>query len=250
MFILSIISIKSLNSERLFLVKYGESLYPADLTNRTGSTLLKLGWYFYYFEKDSFKILIDSGTIDQLQVDRFKIKNYKSPENVLLGYGISSSSITDIFITHSHFDHIEGVLRFPNAKIHIQKLEYLQFKKSSNYKKNEKFFLKKEIENSLFLLNGEASVYDFIKVIPTYGHTVGSQAIEIKSELNHFIITGDECYFVEECMKGIGTFSKALVSKKNNSIFMQKIIEFQHNSELKILTLHDPKLEKELNVIE
>ena len=248
LFIFIFYPIQVLFSEKLYLVKYGESQYPSSLTNRLSSKYLKLGWYFYYFEKEEYRILIDAGTVDLNQVKKFKIQNYKSPEILLLNKGISPDSITDIFITHSHFDHIEGVLKFPNAKIHLQSLEYSQFKKSNYYKINENLFLKKD--RLIIQYKGNSTLYEMIKLIPTGGHTVGSQAIEIKTEKSHYLFTGDECYFVEECKKGIGTFPKALYSSKNNAIFMKNIFEYQVNPTLKILTMHDPDLEKVIEVIE
>ena len=128
--LITLFTFLELRADKLYLIKFGESLYPSLLTNRLGSTSIKMGWYFYYFEKESFKILIDSGMVGLKNISKFRIKNYKSPQELLLKKGISPDSITDIFITHSHFDHIEGVLNFPNAKIHIQLLEYENLKMS------------------------------------------------------------------------------------------------------------------------
>ena len=250
LFIITLFPFLESRADKLYLVKFGESLYPSELTNRFGSTSIKMGWYFYYFERESFKILIDSGILDVKNVSKFRIQNYKSPKELLLKKGISPDSITDIFITHNHFDHIEGVLNFPKAKIHIQLLEYENLKKSDFYIKHKDFFLNKENENLLFQYKGESEIYNMIYLIPTNGHTIGSQAIEIKTENSHYLFTGDECYYVKECKKGIGTFPKALYSSKKNLIFMKKVQDYLINSKVKIFTMHDPELENELEVIE
>jgi glyoxylase-like metal-dependent hydrolase (beta-lactamase superfamily II) len=250
LFIITLFPCLEARADKLYLVKFGESLYPSELTNRLGSTSIKMGWYFYYFEKESIKILIDSGMLDLKNVSKFRIKKYQSPQELLLKKGITPDSITDIFITHSHFDHIEGVLKFPNAKIHIQSLEYNQFKKSSYYKINENLFLKKETDKLVILYNGESTIYEMIKLIPTGGHTVGSQAIEVITDKLHYLFTGDECYYVEECKKGVGTFPKALYSSKKNILFMKKVQDYLINSKVKIFTMHDPELENEIEVIE
>ncbi len=230
-------------------MKYGESEYPSKLTNRLSNKTVKLGWYFYYYEKEPYKILIDSGTTNSNLIRHFKIQSYQKTEDLLLKLGVHTESITDIFITHSHFDHIEGVLGFPNAKIHIQEKEYEKLKTTSFYFKQKQFFLKQERNHLLYLYKGEAKVYGMVNLIPTYGHTIGSQAVEIHTDKSHYLFTGDECYFVEECKKGQGTFLKALYSKKQNSLFMEKIIQSQTNSNLKILTFHDPALEEEVETI-
>lgn len=235
--------------EKLYLIKYGESEYPSILTNRKSSTTVKLGWYFYYYEKEPYKILIDSGTYNANLIRHFKIQSYQKPEDLLSKKGIYTKSITDIFITHSHFDHIDGILVFPNAKIHIQEREYEKLKTTSFYFRQKQHFLKLEKNQMLYLYKGETTVYGLVHLIPTYGHTIGSQAIEIHTDKSHFLFTGDECYFVEECKKGQGTFLKALYSGKQNSLFMEKVIQSQINSNVKILTFHDPELEEEVETI-
>jgi N-acyl homoserine lactone hydrolase len=241
--------ITPLYAEKLFLIKFGVSEYPSELTNRKSSTKVKLGWYFYYYEKEPYKILIDSGTTNASLIRHFKIQSYQKPEDLLLKKGIHSDSITDIFITHSHFDHIEGILAFPNAKLHIQEKEYGKLKTTSFYSQKKQYFLNRENDHLLYLYKGDAIVYGIVHLIPTFGHTIGSQAVEIHTESSHLLFTGDECYFVEECKKGQGTFLKALYSEKQNSLFMEKVIQSQINSKVKILTFHDPELENEVETI-
>lgn len=88
------------------------------------------------FETNTKKVLIDTG-IGEYHNDKF-VKNFeiKSEQNPLVSTlsrsGIKAEDITDIILTHLHFDHVGGLadkdnnLLFKNATLHTHKkhLEY------------------------------------------------------------------------------------------------------------------------------
>ena len=46
---------------------------------------------------------------------------------MLAELGVAPGAITDIFVTHAHFDHMGSIAEFPNAHIYIQKSELLSW---------------------------------------------------------------------------------------------------------------------------
>lgn len=82
-------------------------------------------------------ILIDTGIGDyhgDKFDDRFGVKGPKSPllEALKRDFGLSASDITDLIVSHLHFDHVGGLgetvdehaLIFKNATLHIHKKHY------------------------------------------------------------------------------------------------------------------------------
>lgn len=55
--------------------------------------------------------------------DKFGVENWRSPEIVLKGIGLSPEDVDTIFISHAHFDHFGNVEDFPNATFYIQERE-------------------------------------------------------------------------------------------------------------------------------
>ena len=55
--------------------------------------------------------------------DRFGVENWHAPETVLEECGVRPQDITDVFITHAHFDHLGNTDAFPNATYYIQERE-------------------------------------------------------------------------------------------------------------------------------
>src|SRR5262249_16891618 len=70
-------------------------------------------------------ILVDSGFYRGKFIQQWKPQDYVRPsEAVASGLGIKPDDVTDVVITHSHWDHADGADLFPKARIWIQKEEY------------------------------------------------------------------------------------------------------------------------------
>ena len=53
----------------------------------------------------------------------FGVENWHSPREILAQCDVTPEQVTDIFVTHAHFDHIGGTGDFPNATYYIQEQE-------------------------------------------------------------------------------------------------------------------------------
>jgi N-acyl homoserine lactone hydrolase len=59
----------------------------------------------------------------KLLTERFGIENWQSADVVLGECGLKPEDVTDIFITHAHFDHMGGTDFFPKATFYLQEKE-------------------------------------------------------------------------------------------------------------------------------
>lgn len=66
-------------------------------------------------------ILVDAGYIDTAKVPN---KKYVRPDIVLQRINVYPSDISDIILTHPHWDHIGGISLFPKAKVWMQKDDF------------------------------------------------------------------------------------------------------------------------------
>ncbi len=70
-------------------------------------------------------ILVDAGFYRDKFIQQWKPRDYVKPSDaVQAALGIKPEQVTDIIVSHSHWDHMDGVDLFPKANIHIQKAEY------------------------------------------------------------------------------------------------------------------------------
>src|SRR5262249_43053868 len=69
-------------------------------------------------------ILFDSGYHLQKYTDSFHVTEFMSPDKAVQQAGVDPSAVTDVIISHAHWDHMGGIDLFPKATIWIQKGEY------------------------------------------------------------------------------------------------------------------------------
>lgn len=230
--------------QKISALIYGKSTYPSELLNVKDDTKNKtILWMFYLIQTRNRNILVDTGFTERKYIESFQISNYKSPILLLRNAGLNSSQITDIILTHSHFDHVGSAHHFPNAKIYINTKELDAFQKSDEYRPFEKVFEVRQFRNHIIKVDVNYYFSPEISVYFSGGHTIGSQFLHIKTGIREFVITGDECYFAKECLAGIGLGAKTTFSISNNKIFVDRLLEiYKKNNKVEVLTLHDFEL--------
>ncbi len=72
-------------------------------------------------------ILFDSGFHRARWFKEWTIRNYLAPDQAVKLAGVEPQDITDIVVSHAHWDHMGGIDLFPKAAIWIQKDEYLYY---------------------------------------------------------------------------------------------------------------------------
>ena len=180
---------------------------PSDEANR-----IKLSTRHLLLVEDAYgkngnrKIIIDTGMGDKWDE---KLNNiYAVDENVsmksaLEKKGLKVEDITDVILTHLHFDHTGGSTvanngklepAFSNAKYYVQKQNYdwginpSQRDKGSYLIENFKPLFG---EGVLKFINGNESFDDEIEFIVVNGHTFGQQMVKVSDGNNTILFCAD-----------------------------------------------------------
>lgn len=181
----------------MYGIKYGDSQIPSryiffkDEINDNRS----FSWMFYAIIYDSKIILVDTGFYNYSLVEELKI-NYTNPLSILNSINIQNSDVTDVIITHGHFDHVGNVYKFPNARIYIQKYELENIKTNPPSKEVASFF---ESNKNIITFNEELEIYNFFKIEKIGKHTPGSSIVNFIYNNTNYYLVGDECYFLDNC---------------------------------------------------
>ena len=233
-------------------------LYPADDNNLCNWALRCL----LVVDGDR-KILIDNG-IGEKQNEKF-LKHYylngdDSLEKSLSKLGYSFNDITDVVLTHLHFDHCGGSIKynennelvpaFPNATFHTSKQ---QWEWAINPKRREKAsFLKENIlpmqENGkLNLFDKEHELFPNFEVKLFNGHTAGQVIPVINVNEQKFAYMGDllpsTAHIPMPYIMGYDT--KPLVTLEDKKRFFNDamkenyILIFEHDIYNECCTLHE-----------
>ncbi len=110
------------------------------------------------------------------------------PDEALRRAGFDPASVTDVILTHLHFDHGGGSTRkdgsivFPDARHHVQR-EQFEWACSPAPKDRASFraddFMPLQKQGRLELHDGPIALADGIEVIPVHGHTPGMQLVKV-----------------------------------------------------------------------
>ncbi|MCG6191714.1 N-acyl homoserine lactonase family protein [Leptospira sp. FAT2] len=227
----------------LYVFSYGRSLYPDRFLNvEEDKGNREIVYLFYLIRVPGKNILIDSGFFNDIYRKKFGFYSFERPDVLLKRCGIDPKEITDIVLTHFHFDHAGGIFLFPSATVHIQNHDLDLLKKQSYFPNQANYIRSLSSVNRIHSFDGTYSLLTDMRILFTGGHTPGSQALEwIASPERRFLFTGDECYLIQECKNGIGLPQGAVFSTKRNRDFIE-YVRILNEKGIKILTLHDPSI--------
>ena len=145
-------------------------------------------------------ILVDAGYVTQEPGPA-----YIRPDSVLQKLHLDPADITDIILTHPHWDHIGGIHLFPNAMIWLQEDDYNYFVGkawqpngfSDGFDKNDvSKLVNKNLEGRLTLVKGDSlEILPGIRVFIGSKHTYESQYVLVNGTSGPTIIASDNMWF-------------------------------------------------------
>ena len=174
---------------------------PPDESNR-----IKLSTRHLLLESGGKKVLIDTGmgnNWDEKSKNIYAVDEKISMNSALKEKGLKAEDITDVILTHLHFDHTGGstILNdgklepaFPNAKYYVQKQNFDWAIKPSDRDRGsylKENFLPLFEEGVLNFTIGNANLDNEIEFIVINGHTFGQQMVKISDGNNTFLFCGD-----------------------------------------------------------
>jgi glyoxylase-like metal-dependent hydrolase (beta-lactamase superfamily II) len=150
-------------------------------------------------------ILVDAGFLSDLDiVKELHGSFYIRPDSVLSELNIKADEITDIILSHPHWDHIDGVSLFPKAHVWIQKEDYNYFvgeawqkegRHGGFYKRDVDSLVSLNIAGKLTLVDGDdKEIIPGIKVYTGSRHTFNSQYVLVQTGGDKVILASDNIW--------------------------------------------------------
>lgn len=173
--------------------------------------VMDLPFSFILATRGDRRVLIDTGFMQDEHSSgfsrKFGIPTWISPVRMLGEMGVAAEAVTDIFVTHAHFDHMGSIGEFPNAHIHIQKSELLTWYEALALPRqfgyltaiidpdNMRSALEASIEHRVTLIDGDRdNALPGIHVRLGSGHTIGQQFVILETGRGRLVISGDCVY--------------------------------------------------------
>ncbi len=159
-------------------------------------------------ERDDRRVLIDAGpgqAWDAKPREMYRIEEGPDLRACLEGAGIDPETITDVVISHLHWDHAGGLIRresesapltlsLPKAAHHVQRRNWKWAHTPSEY--DRRAYRQGDLDllersGRLHFVEGETELMEGIFLIPCEGHTVGQQLVRIDGQDGSVLYTGD-----------------------------------------------------------
>lgn len=231
-----------------------EKTNPADEVNRVTLATRNL-----LLISDSRKILIDTGMgnkWDDKSKNIYRIDTKLDLELALEQSGIKAEDITDVLLTHLHFDHTGGSTKivdgkliptFPNARYHVQKQNFEWAMNPSDRDRGS--YIKENFEplanEGVLNLLTNTEFDDFISFEIINGHTFGQQMVKISDAVNTVLYCADLLPFVSHIrLPYIMAYDlQPLVTLSEKKKYLKKAVDenwilyFGHDPEYAAVTL-------------
>lgn len=213
--------------------------------------MVKLCFGFCALKTGKETILVDCGVANDRELAAMNGNiisfggNDREFEKVLQDAGILREEVTKVILTHLHWDHAWNVDKLPGALVYVQKSELehavapYQIERPHYGYKTAKGFENPPFARMLHRIipiEGEAEIVPGVRVIPTPGHTIGSQSVLVDTEEGTYGIIGDLINLKKGYEEG---YLPALFYSMEGCYRSHQRLDKE--KDLKILCFHDPQ---------
>jgi len=198
------------NVYEIYAIEYAKRPAPvcaADIAVGGKSTdSVGMSFYIWYLKGDNGKrIVVDAGFWEDLIGGDTSLMSYRRPDLGLRRINVDPDSVTDLVITHPHWDHIDGMDLFPNATVWMQKKDYAYFVgdawQAGGYtvglvKRDVLKIAKANTDGRLRLVEGDSlEIIPGVRVFTGSGHSFGSQRLLVDARPSRILLASDDSWF-------------------------------------------------------
>jgi glyoxylase-like metal-dependent hydrolase (beta-lactamase superfamily II) len=161
-----------------------------------------LSWQVWLVETADRAILVDTGFDDAARAKAWRVTDF-APVATL----VDAPAITDVIVTHGHWDHAGAVDQFPNATVWIQTaaLRWMESRVSASVPEASGVLfedLEAVKKSKLRVIDGDADVCPEVTIHRGGGHTPGVAWVEVRSD-PRVVLTSDVAYLQENLTRHV-----------------------------------------------
>ena len=150
-------------------------------------------------------VLVDAGFTSDKFLTQWKPSDYVTPDSALRRAGLDPARVTDIIVSHIHWDHADGVERFPRARVWLQRDEFEYYVGLDGSARQPAIdgavaamFRRLFAAGRLRLSEGDsAEIRPGIRVFTGGKHTFASQFVTVATAGGTVVIASDNAYLYE-----------------------------------------------------
>jgi len=150
-------------------------------------------------------ILFDAGFHRDDFINRWHPAGFTVPSEAIGKLGVKPEDVTDVIISHIHWDHLDGIDLFPRARVWIQHEEFDHYLDSTGAVRNRaidagdaKVLAGIARAGRVMLVDGDGTeIIPGITVYTGGKHTYASQFASVKTAAGTVVLASDNAYLYE-----------------------------------------------------
>ena len=196
---------------------------------------------------DGRTVLVDAGFYRDKFVQRWKPADYVKPSDAVRAAGIRAEDVTDVIISHVHWDHMDGADLFPNARIWIQRAEYEHHVTDAGRSVDRAadsldaaMLAALRRDGRVELVDGDdREILPGVRVYTGGRHTFASQYVSVATAQGTVVLASDNAYLYENLARR-AAIAQTLDAESN--LRAQDRMKQLASSERLIVPGHDPEV--------
>ena len=224
---------------RVFAIEYGRSTAERSMLvhGAPKGESAAMSWYAWLLVSKApidRRILVDTGFDDAKRAEKWQFSWRDRVSAILDRAGVSAASITDVVLTHGHWDHVGDTAPYVKARFWIQQAALDAVRGGL------------KAPGALFALDGPKEIANGVTLVPGGGHAPGIQWVKIAvgdSKKRTIAIASDVAYLYETVERMIPTGS---TTDPDADLAALRAMLAVTGSAALILPGHDPLVAKRL----
>ncbi|WP_099824258.1 N-acyl homoserine lactonase family protein [Oceaniglobus indicus] len=168
-----------------------------------------MDYFMWVLKRDDDVILVDTG-YDGAEATTRGRPIAMEPAAALAPLGLSPEDITQVIVTHLHYDHAGGLHLFPNARLHMQAAEMayatgpcmchdtLRMPFTADHVCEA---VKRLYSGQVIFHDGDGEIADGVTVHCIGGHSRGLQCVRVRTAQGWMVLASDATHYYENFMR-------------------------------------------------
>lgn len=202
---------------------------------------------FWAIHNQDRLVLFDAGFFRERWLENFDVDGFVRPDQALLRAGLDPEMVTDIVVSHAHWDHMGGVELFPGARVWIQADEYTYYtgaawQPGGNHggidADDVAHLVERHTAGLVRLIDGDGTeILPGITVFTGARHTYASQYVLVDG-VRPFILASDNAYLFRNLSEGRAGATFAPEDREANLAALRRMVELAGAPE-RVIPGHD-----------
>lgn len=169
---------------------------------------MPMDYFVWLIRGDGRHFLVDTGFNAEAAAARGR-QLLRSPIAALELLGVSPAHVSDVIITHMHYDHAGNIDLIPGARLHVQEREmhyavgrFMTFKplRHAYSVRDVELMVRRLYNDEIVFYDGDSRIAPGVELIHVGGHTMGLQSVRVHTARGWVVLASDASHYYDNML--------------------------------------------------